>query len=60
MIQAASTTVVSFPKLGLGPWNIERFLFEDLFGVFSVAWYGVIICISIILAGTIILRNAVK
>ncbi len=57
---SASTTIVSFPELGLGPWTINRFLVEDLFGKFSIAWYGVIICCAMILACAIILRNAVK
>ncbi len=56
----ASTTIVSFPELGWGPWTINRFLVEDLFGKFSIAWYGVIICVAMILACAIILRNAVK
>ena len=56
----ASTTIVSFPELGWGPWTLNRFLVEDLFGKFSIAWYGVIICCAMILACTIILRNAVK
>lgn len=56
----ASTTIVSFPELGWGPWTINRFLVEDLFGKFSIAWYGVIICCAMILACAIILRNAVK
>ena len=56
----ANTTIVSFPELGWGPWTINRFLVEDLFGKFSIAWYGVIICVAMILACAIILRNAVK
>lgn len=56
----ASQTVVSFPKLGLGPWTLERFLVEDLFGVLSVAWYGAIICVGMILACAIALYNAKK
>ena len=56
----ANTTIVSFPEVGWGPWTINRFLVEDLFGKFSIAWYGVIICCAMILACTIILRNAVK
>ena len=57
---SASTTIVSFPELGWGPWTINRFLVEDLFGKVSIAWYGVIICVAMILACTVILRNAVK
>lgn len=53
-------TVVSFPKLGLGPWTLEKFLVKDLFGIFSVAWYGAIICVGMILACSIALYNAKK
>ena len=60
MIAASSTTVVSFPELGWGPWTIQRYLFEDLFGKISVAWYGVIICCAIILACFLTLRCATK
>ncbi|MBQ3075307.1 MAG: prolipoprotein diacylglyceryl transferase, partial [Clostridia bacterium] len=59
-MMTASTTIVSFPELGWGPWTINRFLVEDLFGKVSIAWYGVIICVAMILACAIILRNAVK
>ncbi len=59
MIRAA-TTIVEFPELGIGPFTMNRYLFEDLFGVFSVAWYGVIICVGMLLACVLILRNAVK
>ncbi len=60
MIFASSTTTVSFPQMGLGPWELKKFLVEDLFGKFSIAWYGVIICFAMILACAVILRNAVK
>lgn len=60
MMFAASRTVVSFPELGWGPWNINRLLVEDLFGFLNIAWYGVIICVGMLLACTVILRNAVK
>ena len=60
MIVASSNTIVSFPDLGIGPLNLDRFLVEDLFGVFSIAWYGFIICMAMILACGIILYNAVK
>lgn len=60
MLTASSTTIISFPELGWGPWTINRFLVEDLFGKISIAWYGVIICIAMIVACSIILRNAVK
>lgn len=55
-----SQTVVSFPKLGLGPWTLERFLVKDLFGKLSVAWYGAIICVGMLLACAISLYNAKK
>lgn len=60
MMFASSTTTVSFPQMGLGPWELKKFLVEDLFGVFSVAWYGVIICFAMMIACMLILRNAVK
>ena len=60
MLTASSTTIVSFPELGWGPWTINRYLVEDLFGKISIAWYGVIICVAMIVACAIILRNAVK
>lgn len=56
----ATETVVSFPKLGLGPWTLDRFLVKDLFGKISVAWYGAIICVGMILACVIALYNAKK
>ncbi|MBR4288653.1 MAG: prolipoprotein diacylglyceryl transferase [Clostridia bacterium] len=55
-----SQTVVSFPKLGLGPWTLEKFLVKDLFGKLSVAWYGAIICVGMLLACAIALYNAKK
>ena len=60
MMQASSTTFVSFPELGWGPWTLQRFLVEDLFGGLTIAWYGVIICCAMILACAIILYNATK
>lgn len=60
MFQMNATTIVSFPELDLGPWTIKRFLVEDLFGKISIAWYGVIICLAMILAASIILYHAVK
>ena len=53
-------TRVEFPKLGWGPWEWDRYLVRDLFGNLSIAWYGVIICLGIILAGFVILKNAKK
>lgn len=60
MMTLSSTTIVSFPELDLGPWTIDRYLVKDLFGKISIAWYGVIICVAMILACAVILRNAVK
>lgn len=60
MMSLSSTTIVSFPELDLGPWTLDRYLVKDLFGKISIAWYGVIICVAMILACAVILRNAVK
>ena len=60
MILASSTTTVSFPQIGLGPWELKKFLVEDLFGTLSIAWYGVIICLAMVLACVVALHNAVK
>lgn len=60
MIAATAKTIVSFPELGLGPWNLNRFLVEDLFGKISIAWYGVIICLAMVCACFVILYNATK
>ncbi len=60
MMTLSSNTIVSFPELDLGPWTLDRYLVKDLFGKISIAWYGVIICVAMILACTVILRNAVK
>ncbi|MDD6313131.1 MAG: prolipoprotein diacylglyceryl transferase [Firmicutes bacterium] len=43
-----STHYISFPGLGIGPFEINTVAFS-LFGR-NVAWYGVIICVGIILA----------
>lgn len=43
-----STNIIGFPNLGLGPWEINKFLFQA--GNFKVAWYGIIITIGIVLA----------
>lgn len=56
---ASDTTVVEFPGFGWGPWELNRYVVKDLFDRFSIAWYGLIICCAIILAGVVILRNAV-
>ncbi len=57
---ASDTTVVEFPELGWGPWELNRFVVKDLFGWLSVAWYGLIICCAMILACFLILKNAKK
>ena len=43
-----NTTTVGFPNLGLGPWEINKFIFEV--GPVRVAWYGLIITLGIIFA----------
>ena len=60
MILAADTTIVEFPNFGWGPWTWDRFVFRDLFGAFSVAWYGLIICLGMILGCAVVLYNATK
>jgi len=55
----SSKTFVQFRELDL-EWEMDRYLVKDLFGKLSIAWYGVIICIAMIVACAIILRNAVK
>lgn len=57
---ASSTTIVSFPNLDWGPWTLDRFVVKDLFGVFSIAWYGLIICIGMLLGCSVALRLATK
>ena len=42
-------TTVSFPGLGIGELNLNKFLFE-IGDSFNVAWYGVIITFGIVLA----------
>jgi len=53
------TTIISFPKWNIGPFTMDRFLVKDLGGI-SIAWYGVIICVAMVLACLVILRNATK
>ncbi|MBR7165473.1 MAG: prolipoprotein diacylglyceryl transferase [Clostridia bacterium] len=60
MIQAAATTVISFPELNWGPWLLDRYVVKDLFGFLSIAWYGLIICVGMILGCAVVLRNATK
>lgn len=59
MIQPMAT-VLEFPELGIGPFQVDRFLVEDLFGKIDIAWYGVIICFAMILAIAVILYNATR
>ena len=55
-----TTTIVEFPELGWGPWELKRFLVEDLFDKITIAWYGVIICSAMLLACFLVLKNAKK
>lgn len=41
------TTTVSFPGLGISPFNLDRLAFE--IGSIKVYWYGIIICLGIVL-----------
>ena len=43
-----NTNTIAFPNLGLGPWEVNKFLIQA--GNFKVAWYGIIITIGIVLA----------
>ncbi|MBO5649787.1 MAG: prolipoprotein diacylglyceryl transferase [Clostridia bacterium] len=43
-----STNVIGFPNLGLGPWEIGKFLIEV--GNFKIAWYGLLVTTAIVLA----------
>ena len=52
------TNIIGFPNLGLGPWEIGKFLIHT--DHFRVAWYGIIITIGIIVAVWLICRNAKK
>ena len=60
MIASATTTIVEFPNLGWGPWTLRRYLVRDLFGHLSIAIYGAIICVAILIACAVILRFAKK
>lgn len=51
------TNTISFPGLGLGPWEISRVAFT-LFGK-DIYWYGVIIAIGFLL-GIIVALNVAK
>ncbi len=55
------TTYIAFPNLGIDTFELKRFVTQNLFGKgISIAWYGVIICMAMILACVVISRNAVK
>jgi len=41
------TTTVSFPGIGILPFNLNRLAFE--MGSIKVYWYGIIICLGILL-----------
>jgi phosphatidylglycerol:prolipoprotein diacylglycerol transferase len=43
-------STISFPGLGIGEFNVDRVAFT--IGKLSVTWYGMIICVGIILAFT--------
>lgn len=60
MFAEMGKTVVAFPELGLGPWELDRYAVKDLFGFLSVAWYGLIICLGMILGCAVVLYGAVK
>ena len=50
---------ISFPGLGIGELELKKIAIEDLFGTgINVYWYGVIICIGLILAMTYGMLNA--
>lgn len=51
-----TSNLVGFPNLGLGPWEIDKFLINT--GNFRVAWYGIIITVGIIVAVLLTCKNA--
>ncbi len=53
-----NTTTIGFPNLGLGPWEIDKFIFE--IGPFRVAWYGLIVTLGIIFAVWYTMHRAKK
>ncbi len=53
-----TSNLVGFPNLGLGPWEINKFLIDA--GNFRVAWYGIIITVGIVIAVFLTCRNAKK
>lgn len=46
-----NTSIISFPGLGIDPFTVNRVAFE--IGPLKVYWYGVIICLGIILGFTL-------
>lgn len=44
----ADSTIIGFPNLGLGPWEINKFLVH--IGSFRIAWYGIFITLGIVFA----------
>ena len=55
------TTYVSFPGLGIPTFEMKKNVVDSLFGTgLSIAWYGLLITIGIVLAGVVILHNARK
>ncbi len=46
-----TTSVISFPGLGIGEFTVDRLAFSA--GPFKVYWYGIIICLGIILGFTV-------
>lgn len=42
---------ISFPGLGIGPFELDKVAKENLFGLgIDIYWYGIIICVGLILA----------
>ncbi len=42
---------ISFPGLGIGQFELKKIAIEDLFGTgIDIYWYGIIICVGLILA----------
>lgn len=52
---------ISFPGLGIGQFELKKIAIEDLFGTgIDIYWYGIIICVGLILALTYGIWNAKK
>ncbi len=50
---------ISFPGLGIGQFELKKIAIEDLFGTgINIYWYGVIICVGLILAMAYGMLNA--